>query len=96
MADLKLVFSRNNGIDIIKFDVTYKLVRCSNARMMRCVGQTYCVSLINGRLSAMDTVDLSGEGSRDFHTSTVLEITSDSESLVVRTSNSVYEFVREA
>ena len=94
MANLKLSFSRSNDIDIITFDGTYKLVQCSNPAMYRCKGLVYSLRLINGRLSALDTGDLEGEGGKDFHTSTVTEVTGDTDSLVVRTSNSVYEFVK--
>lgn len=98
MAVFKIGFNRNNGIDILTFDGKYRLTRCSNMRMSRCVGQTYSLRLINGNLSALDVEDVEGEGENDFHTTTVLESAFDPEtlSLVVKTRNSIYEFKREA
>ena len=95
---LKLMYTRDNGIDITKFEGEFTLTRCSNVRMARCVGRTYTIRLVNGRLSAMDINDPEGDGGMDFHTTTVLESAFDPEtlSLVVKTRNSIYEFKREA
>lgn len=95
VSTVKMIFSRSGDIDIVTFDGIHKLVRCSNASMMRCIGVKYSVRLINGRLSAMDTSDKE-EGLLDFHTSSVTEVSHDQVSLVIKTKNSIYEFVREA
>lgn len=77
------------GIDVIRFEGEFVLKHTTNWKMAGCIGMTYSISMMDGRLTAMDI----SENGKDFNTTSIESLTVNGGDVKFQTKNSMYEFV---